>query len=392
MKRIPFLVLVLLTVVLSCDNSDNGTDDQMSNPTDDGPAGINLMLVDAFPNLSFDRPVDLQTANDGSGRLFVVEQEGIIKVFQNSGQSATATTFLDISNQINTIASEQGLLGLAFHPNFASNGYFYVNYTPSETLSVTSRFQVSGSNADQADPTSEMVLLEIPQPFTNHNGGQLAFGPEGYLFIASGDGGSGGDPQNNAQTRSNLLGTIVRIDVNQTANGLNYAIPTDNPFIGEANVRGEIYAYGFRNPWRMSFDTQTGDLWSGDVGQSEREEINIVQAGGNYGWKLFEGTFCFSGDCDDSGLIAPVFDYNHDANDKSITGGFVYRGSAASSLTGKYVYADFISGRIWAIDLDGSNNELLFETGLNISSFGVDVEQELYFCAFDGSIYKIEEN
>ncbi len=394
MKRLNFFILLLLVISFSCDNSDNTTvdDDEVSDPIDDEVGAINLVLVDAFPDLSFQRPVDFQSASDGSGRVFVVEQGGMIKVFDNDETSASATTFLDISNSINTNANEQGLLGLAFHPNYESNGYFYVNYTPSETLSVTSRFQVSGSNADEADPDSELVILEIPQPFTNHNGGQLAFGPGGYLFIASGDGGSGGDPDNNAQMRSNLLGTILRIDVDQTANGLNYAIPADNPFVGETNVREEIYAYGLRNPWRMSFDTQTGDLWSADVGQDEREEINIIQSGGNYGWKLFEGTFCFSGGCDDTGLIPPIFEYEHNGNDKSVTGGHVYRGSAIPSLEGKYIYADFIDGRIWAIDLDGSNNELLVESGLNIASFGVDAEQELYICAFDGTIYTFQED
>lgn len=398
MKRSNFLLLTLLLVAFSCGTSDNTMveDDEISDPTDDttddGVDNLDVMLVDAFPNLTFERPLDFQSPNDGSGRVFVVEQGGTIKVFQNDESSTLATTFLDISGNIGTTANEQGLLGMAFHPNFDSNGYFYVNYTPSEALSVVSRFQVLGGDPNQADLGTELVILEIPQPFTNHNGGQLAFGPDGYLYIASGDGGSGGDPQNNAQTRSNLLGTILRIDVDQSENGLNYAIPIDNPFVGEANVREEIHAYGLRNPWRMSFDTQTGDLWSGDVGQGEREEINIIQSGGNYGWKLFEGTSCFSGACDDTGLIAPIFEYDHDANDESITGGFVYRGAAIPALVGKYVYADFISGRIWALDLDGSNNQLLVESGLNIASFGTDAEQELYICAFDGTIYRFQEN
>ena len=236
--------------------------------------------------------------------------------------------------------------------------------------------------------------MEIPQPFTNHNGGQLAFGPDGFLYIASGDGGSGGDPGNNAQNRSNLLGAILRIDADATDPGLNYAIPTSNPFIGQLNVREEIFAYGFRNPWRMSFDVQNGNLWSGDVGQDEREEINLVTIGENYGWRLFEGTFCFSGNCDDSGLIAPVFEYEHNGNDQSITGGHDYRGSLTNSLVGRYIYADFIDGRIWALDASTSapNNTLLINSNLNISSFGVDAQNELYICAFDGSIYRIVEN
>ncbi|AKA34024.1 PQQ-dependent sugar dehydrogenase [Flagellimonas lutaonensis] len=388
----PYLLPLFLciTVLVSCNatkEDDSMTDDGQS---DDGN-GTSLVFVNAFPNLNFDRPLDFQTPNDGSGRVFVVEQGGVIKVFENDATVEETAIFLDISNKIGTNANEQGLLGLAFHPNFESNGYFYVNYTPTETLSVTSRFQVSSANANGADPNSEQILLEIAQPYTNHNGGQLAFGPDGYLYIASGDGGSGGDPQNNAQNRSNLLGAILRIDIDNVSTGLNYAIPADNPFIGENGVRGEIFAFGLRNPWRMSFDDQTGELWSGDVGQGEREEINIIVSGGNFGWKLFEGTFCFSGDCDDTGLEPPIFEYNHDAGDKSITGGFVYRGNAVASLQGKYVYADFISGRIWALTLDGSDNEILFNTGLNIASFGVDAQNELYFCAFDGSIYTFQE-
>ncbi|UJH66904.1 PQQ-dependent sugar dehydrogenase [Allomuricauda sp. SCSIO 65647] len=382
---------ILIFLLFSCDDS-NGDNTMTDDAQDDGNGDISLSFISAFSNLSFQRPVDFQIANDGSGRVFVVEQAGTIKVFQNDPMVTEAGTFLDISNEINTDANEQGLLGLAFHPDFASNGYFYVNYTPSETLSVTSRFQVSFADQNSADPNSELVLLETQQPFTNHNGGQLAFGPDGYLYIASGDGGSGGDPQNNAQTRSNLLGAILRIDVDNTSGGLDYAIPTDNPFVGENGIRGEIFAYGLRNPWRMSFDSQTGSLWTGDVGQGDREEINLIESGGNYGWKLFEGTFCFSGDCDDTGLIPPVFEYGHDAGDRSVTGGFVYRGNAIPSLQGKYVYADFISGRIWSLSLDGNDNELLFNTGLNIASFGVDAQNELYFCAFDGAIYTFQED
>ncbi len=389
MKKIsPTIIIFLLLFSCSSDNG-NGTSD------DNNPPDETFILENAFPNLSFSRPVDFQSPEDSSNRIFVVEQGGTIKVFPNDENSSNAETFLDISGNINTEANEQGLLGLAFHPDFSSNGYFYVNYTPNTGLSVTSRFQVSTANPDQADPNSELILLEIPQPFTNHNGGQLAFGPDGYLYIASGDGGSGGDPGNNAQNLSNLLGAVLRIDVDGVSNGLNYAIPTANPFVGQANTREEIYAYGFRNPWRMSFDTQTGSLWSGDVGQDEREEINVITAGGNYGWKLFEGTFCFSGDCNDSGLIEPAFEYNHNGNDQSITGGHVYRGSQTPSLAGKYIYADFIDGRIWALDAtqNNPNNTLLLNSGLNISSFGVDNDNELYFCAFDGAIYRlIEEN
>ena len=390
MKTNSLFFVLILVVFASCSNSD----DEGGNSDDNPSITATFSLENAFPNLSFSRPVDFQTAKDGTGRVFVVEQGGVIRVFNNSSASADSNIFLDISSRINTQADEQGLLGLAFHPNFAANGYFYVNYTPDENLSVTSRFQVNPSTDNTADSNSELILLEMPQPFTNHNGGQLAFGSDGYLYIASGDGGSGGDPQGNAQNRGNLLGTVLRIDVDNRDNGLNYAIPSSNPFVGEPNSRPEIFAYGLRNPWRMSFDSNTGLLWSGDVGQGELEEINVIESGGNYGWNFFEGTQCFSGNCDDTGLIPPVFEYNHDAGDKSVTGGYVYRGTLTPSLEGKYVYGDFISGRIWALDAttNNPNNALVLETGLNISSFGIDADDELYFCAFNGSIYRIVEN
>nr|WP_298997804.1 PQQ-dependent sugar dehydrogenase [uncultured Allomuricauda sp.] len=390
MKKIALLTSVTFLILFSC-SDDNGA---TTNSDDVDPGDTTFTLQNAFPNLSFSRPVDFQSPNDSSNRVFVVEQGGTIRVFDNDENEDTSQIFLDISSQINTTANEQGLLGLAFHPNFESNGYFYVNYTPSAGLSVTSRFQVSSTNPNEANINSELVLLEIPQPFTNHNGGQLTFGPDGFLYIASGDGGSGGDPDNNAQDRSNLLGTILRIDVDGTSNGLNYGIPSTNPFVGEPNIREEIFAYGFRNPWRMSFDLQTGNLWSGDVGQDEREEINLVTSGGNYGWRLFEGTFCFSGDCSSAGLIPPVFEYEHNGNEQSITGGHVYRGSLTPSLVGNYVYADFIDGRIWALDASSSNPDdtLLINSNLNISSFGVDAQNELFICAFDGSIYRLVEN
>ncbi|MEM9869344.1 MAG: PQQ-dependent sugar dehydrogenase, partial [Bacteroidota bacterium] len=358
------------------------------------PIVSTFTVQNAFPNLMFSRPVDFQTAGDSSNRIFVVEQGGTIKVFQNDSETNASETFLDISDKIDTNANEQGLLGLAFHPNFESNGYFYVNYTPTRSLSVTSRFQAFPSGSNRADPSSELILLEIPQPFTNHNGGQLAFGPDNMLYIASGDGGSGGDPDNNAQNRDNLLGTILRIDVDRSGSGLNYGIPMDNPFVGQSDTREEIYAYGFRNPWRMSFDFQTGDLWSGDVGQDEREEINLVVNGGNYGWKRFEGTFCFSGDCNSSGLEAPVFEYQHNGNDQSITGGFVYRGTMTPALVGNYIYADFVDGRIWALDVTGNTpqNSLVVDSNLTISSFGTDAANELYICSFYGGIYRLVEN
>lgn len=388
MRLFPFYCLLLMLVFSSC-NNDGGSDTIMD---DDGESmeEAALGLVNAFPQLSFSQPLDLQSPDDGTNRIFVAEKGGRIRVFTNEPTVNEDTVFLDLSANLSTV-SEQGLLGLAFHPNYQSNGFFYVYYTPTAGLSQVSRFTVS-ANAAIADAASELVLLEIPQPATNHNGGQIAFGPDGYLYIALGDGGGGGDPFENGQDRSTLLGSILRIDVDSQENGLNYSIPKDNPFIGEPNVREEIYAYGLRNPWRISFDTQTGELWTGDVGQNAIEEIDVVVSGGNYGWPIFEGTRCFSGDCNDTGLIDPIFEYAQDNGDRSITGGFVYRGTTVPSLQGKYIYGDFVSGRIWALELDGTLNELVEASRLNIASFGTDTSQELYVCAFDGSIYKFQEN
>ena len=379
MKIFKYLSVLLFIALLSCDSDETDTDIG-------GAEGDALALINAFPNLSFNQPLDLQSPNDDTDRIFVVEKRGRIVVFENEASTTSNTDFLTLSNISTT--SEQGLLGLAFHPNYRNNGHFYVFYTPTTTLAVVSRFTVSDDN-NVADAGSEVVLLEIPQPQTNHNGGQLSFGPDGYLYVAVGDGGGAGDPDNNAQNRSNLLGSILRIDIDNQGNGLNYAIPSNNPFANETSVRPEIYAYGLRNPWRMSFDIQDGSLWTADVGQGTREEINTIVSGGNYGWKILEGTTCFSGDCATSELEAPVFEYGHDNGDRSITGGFVYRGTALPSLVRKYVYGDFVSGRVWALDSASTANELLLEPRLSISSFGTDNANELYVCDFGGTIYKL---
>lgn len=408
MKLPRIYIFLLLSLYFSCDSKESdpeidspddaivdesGTNDtpQDGIPEDATPV---ISLENAFPKLGFSKPLDLQSPADGTNRIFVAEQGGTIQVFQNQISTSASETFLDIKSSL-VSNGELGLLGLAFHPNYGENGLFYVFYTPSNDLAVISSFQVSGSNSNLADANSERILLRIPQPFTNHNGGQLAFGPDGFLYISSGDGGSGGDPQGNAQNLNNLLGKILRIDVDTIDNGLEYGIPSDNPFVNQGTARGEIYAYGLRNPWRMSFDTQTGYLWAGDVGQGNIEEIDIVISGGNYGWKFFEGTDCFSGDCNPSGLTPPIFEYDHNEGDKSITGGYVYRGVSLNSMQGRYVYGDFLSGRIWALNADSGaslNNGLLIESGLNLSSFGTDANNELYVCSFDGKIYKFVEN
>lgn len=352
--------------------------------------------VRAFPNVRFGSPVDLQYPGDGSNRLFVVEQGGTIRVIENNPTVNTAPTFLDIRSRL-VAGGEQGLLGLAFHPDYEENGYFYVNYTaPGPLRTVISRFQVSAGNPLAADTSSEQILLTIPQPFANHNGGQIGFGPDGYLYIATGDGGSGGDPQGNGQSKRSYLGKILRIDVNDSSDRYNYAIPPDNPFVGTTDgTLEEIYAYGLRNPWRFSFDLPTGRLWTGDVGQGAWEEVDIIESGKNYGWRIMEGFHCYNAStCDTTGLTLPVWEYAHNnTGGVSITGGYVYRGPSLPSLTGKYIYADFISGRIWALAYENAtaDNTLIRDTNLEIAAFGTDRDGELYFTAFNGYIYKLTQ-
>ena len=314
MKRIG-LVLLSISCLLATSCSDK--EDLTLLPITDGSISLN----NAFTSLTFSKPLDLQSPQDGSNRIFVAEKDGVIKSFDNISSAEVVSTFLDISNKIAT-TSELGLLGFAFHPDYNTNGFLYVTYTPSESLSVVSRFKVSETDINVVDESSETILLEIAQPETNHNGGQLAFGSDGYLYIASGDGGGTGDPDGNAQNLETLLGKILRIDVNNQDAGLNYAIPNDNPFVGNENARGEIYANGLRNPWRFSFDNQTNTIWAADVGQDEKEEINLIVKGGNYGWNILEGSSCYlETECDATDLIAPLYEYGHSKNDKSVTGG-----------------------------------------------------------------------
>lgn len=387
-----FLFSILFVFCTGCSEPPENPQNNQHPPIED-----TYHIVAAFPDLSFTRPVDLQHPGDDTNRIFVVEQRGVISVFPNDPAAGSKTVFLDIEDQVDDGHNEEGLLGLAFHPDYKSNGYFYVNYTTFDSKTYISRFQVSPQNPGQADPESEQVVLSFDQPHGNHNGGQVSFGPDGYLYIAVGDGGSGGDPDDNGQDRTTLLGTILRIDVDNQENGNNYAIPPDNPFAGNSDgYREEIYAYGLRNPWRFSFDAGNGHLWTGDVGQNRYEEIHIIENGGNYGWDIMEGMHCFEpqSGCDMTGLEMPVWEYDRDEGDVSVTGGFVYRGPSLPELTGKYVYADYASGRIWALDYsdpDNPANTEIVDTGVAISSFGVDRDNELYICAFDGKIYRIEE-
>ncbi len=338
----------------------------------------------------FDHPVQVIAPGDGSGRLFVVEQPGRIRIVRNG--VVELTPFLDLTSQV-SYAGERGLLGLAFHPDYENNGHCYVNYTrPGDGATVIARYQASTLDPDKADPSSAQTLLTIAQPYENHNGGQLLFGPhDGYLYIGMGDGGSGGDPLDQGQDPNTLLGVMLRLDVD---GGFPYAIPADNPYVGSYGL-DEIWAIGLRNPWRFSFDRDTGDLYIGDVGQNQWEEIDYQSAGTpgglNFGWRCMEGTheYDFAGDCLSSDLTDPIAEYSH-TDGRSITGGFVYRGSSFPALRGRYFYADYVEGKIWSLYKKGSNPdtwsepELELDTGLNIGAFGEDANGELLVIDYGG--------
>lgn len=331
------------------------------------------------------KPVAIANAGDGSNRLFVVEQAGRIQLVKNG--SLASVPFLDISGRVKA-GGEQGLLGLVFHPNFSTNGYFYVNYTALNGDSVTARFHVS-LQPDVADASSEQVLLQISDPYPNHNGGSLAFGPDGYLYLGLGDGGSEGDPEGRAQSLSSYWGKLLRVDVDS---GSPYAIPPGNPFAGGGGLP-EIWAFGLRNPWRISFDSLTGDLYIADVGQDNWEEIDWLPAnssgGANFGWSLREGTHFYKGD-DSSNFVEPVVEYSHGMGNCAVVGGYVYRGATLAALQGVYFYADFCSGAVWGISqADAWKTELAFGSGLSINTFGVDEQGEIYVGAMDGNIYQL---
>ena len=353
-----------------------------------------MRIERAFPDLSFERLTNLVQPDDGRNHLFVTEQMGRILAFPNDQRAARAGVFLDISDRVSEANLEEGLLGLAFHPNYKNNGLFYVYYSAaSPRRSVLSRFSVKPDNPDEADPNSEFVIMEIAQPFGNHNGGQIAFGPDGYLYICLGDGGSGGDPLGNGQNRGTLLGSILRIDVDGTSPGRNYRVPPDNPFVGFTGFRDEIWAWGIRNAWRFSFDEHSGAMWVGDVGQDRWEEIDVVSRGLNYGWNIMEGDHCFSPStgCDTTGLERPIAEYDH-SDGCSVTGGYVYRGRGMPALLGAYVYADFCSGKIWGLRYDGESvteHMLLDDSPLSISSFGQDLAHNSYVLSWNSGIYRL---
>ncbi len=330
----------------------------------------------------FEEPVCLTHAGDGSGRVFVVEQKGRIREMKDG---KPGPVYLDIVEKVRS-GGEMGLLSIAFHPKFGTNGRAFVNYTTEENdklFTIVSEF-VNG------DPKSERVILKIAQPYQNHNGGQNAFGPDGYLYVGMGDGGSGGDPHGNGQDTRALLGKMLRIDVDKEK---PYAVPPDNPFVGLKGYRPEIWAYGLRNPWRFGFDRSTGALWCADVGQNSFEEIDVIVKGGNYGWNIMEGNSCFRAEtCDRKGLILPVKDYGRKEG-VCVTGGYVYRGKKRPELAGCYVYGDFGSGRIWLLKTDGgkvTEDRLLVDAKSKpISSFGEDEAGDLYVVTYEGRVWEL---
>jgi glucose/arabinose dehydrogenase len=347
-------------------------------------------------------PVFVTHAGDGSQRLFVVEKPGTVRILANG--ELLPQPLLDITDRVRSSGSEQGLLGLAFPPNFTGSGYFFVNYTGRDGRTVVSRFQV-GTDPNRADAASEFTVLEIAQPAANHNGGMLAFGPDGYLWIGTGDGGAANDRFRNGQNPGTLLGKMLRLDVTSDP-AQPYVVPADNPWITDdwngQDVRDEVWAVGLRNPWRYSFDRLTGDLWVADVGQNTYEEINHVPAeqkgypngGLNFGWPIMEGTRCFpdSAGCDPAGLVIPVADYTHAEGGCSVTGGYVYRGAQFPALDGVYFFGDYCSGYIWTLHAneDGAwRQDRVLQSGLAISSFGEDEAGELYVTDLGGGLYRL---
>lgn len=367
-------------------------------PVDETPLPIGIRK--AYPRLRLRRPIVFTTAGDGTDRIFVASQHGVIYVLGKDRDIEEPLVFFDMEQRVtyNDYENEEGFLGLAFHPDFRQNGYFFVYYTTRQEphTSVISRFSVDPDHPHRARSDSEVELLRIRQPYWNHNGGNLVFGPDGFLYISLGDGGAANDPHGHGQNLSTLFGSILRIDVNRQSDGKNYAIPPDNPFVGRPKACPEIYAYGLRNVWGMAFDPATGTLWAADVGQDLWEEINIIVKGGNYGWNLREGKHRFgrTGSEARADLIDPVWEYHHSVG-KSITGGVVYRGKRFPELAGCFLYADYITGKLWALRYDYRQrrvvaNHPLRDTGMPIISFGLDHEQEVYLTDAFGFIYELE--
>jgi len=351
-------------------------------------------VTPAFPSLPlFDSPINIEDPRDGTDRLFVIERAGQVYVFQNDPGVTQRTQFINISSKVE-LQGECGLLGLAFHPNYEQNRFFYLFYVnDSPFQSVVSRFTANAGNPNFADPATEVPIITISQSGFFHKGGCIEFGADGYLYISLGEDGT----PSNAQSLTTLKGKVLRIDVDNPSGGRQYGIPIGNPFRGNPNgYREEIWAFGFRNPWRFSCDEQTGNMWLGDVGQNSWEEVDMLRKGRNFGWPLMEGSACYQPpSCDtlDLDVVLPVATYGHGPSGASITGGCVYRGPSVPSLYGNYIFGDFITGQIWYVDPDNnpSNEQLITDTTLNISAFGTDADGELYFSTFEGGIYRFFE-
>lgn len=355
------------------------------------PVGIEQ----AFPSLTFQTVTDLQHAGDGSNRLFVVELQGVIRAFENRMDVASSSVFLDIRSRV-LLSNRFGMLALAFHPDFAGNGFFFVHYTaPNPNRSVISRFRVSDADSNSADPTSEKVLLEIGQPDHLHNGGTILFASDGYLYVSMGDGGPGRDPNGYGQDRTQLLGKILRIDIDNEDPGLPYAIPADNPFVGNQDgIREEIWAWGLRNTWKMSYDPELDMLLGAENGEDRWEEINRLESGRNYGWSIAEGNHCFNPpfNCDMTGMTAPLFEYGGTTQRRSVIGGVVYRGEARPELVGQYIYGDWQRADISALTFQGNDPPATAVLATNqsfITTFGTDEQNELYFIKGDGRVYRL---
>lgn len=366
-----------------------------------GAACAQGQLTTEVTAIGLDRPVFVTHAGDGSGRLFVIEQEGAIRIIDENG-ALIATPFMDIDPIVTGGTSggnEQGMLGLVFHPDYVENGKFYVNYIGASSDTFVVEYQVS-ADPDVADTGTARVIMRVDQPFSNHNGGWIDFGTDGYLYIALGDGGSGNDPGNRAANLSNFMGKMHRIDVDggddfPADNNLNYEIPSDNPFLGNTSAVPSIWHYGLRNPWRSSFDSENGDLWMADVGQSSREEVNhdISNEGGkNYGWRCREGNNSTGLSCGSTGFVSPVHDYARSGGNCSVTGGYVYRGcELGEEYQGLYIFGDYCGGSVWTLDpANGYSRTTEFNFGFGLSSFGQDQDGEIYVTdLFGGIVYKL---
>ncbi len=359
---------------------------------DDRVSRLSEAAIDLVPVVTqgLESPLYVTHAGDGTGQLFLVEQGGTIRVMDQG--VLQGVPFLDLHNRVWTKGDEQGLLGLAFHPDHRRNGRLFVNYNRREDgATVLAEYSRRGQSL-QVSPSTERILMVVPQPYLNHNGGMVTFGPDGYLYIGRGDGGSRGDPQNRAQNTQEWLGKILRIDVDR---GRPYAIPADNPFAASGG-RPEIFALGIRNPWRFSFDRETGMLWLADVGQHKWEEVDLVIAGGNYGWRIMEGSHCYNPDhdCNPEGLIFPITEYGHEQGRCSITGGYVYRGRTMPALRGTYLFGDYCSGELFALSASANRKlstapRVLMQTGFRISSFGEDEAGEVYIVDHKGGLYRL---